>query len=97
MVVLMDAQWAVLEPLIEACRPHAKVPPSDLRRRWRPSLALHEWGKVALDPDRPDAYFIPSSKMAAPSTGAAITDEARSAAPISALIITLSCLLCWFL
>ena len=32
MVVLTDAQWAVLEPLVEACRPHAKVPPSDLRR-----------------------------------------------------------------
>ena len=27
-----DAQWAVLEPLIEACRPHAKVPPRHLRR-----------------------------------------------------------------
>src|SRR3954470_19002225 len=48
-------------------------------------------------PDRPDAYFIPSSKKASPSTGVAITNEARSAAPISALIITLSCLLCWFL
>lgn len=32
MVVLTDAQWAELEPLVEACRPHAKVPPSDLRR-----------------------------------------------------------------
>jgi transposase len=32
MMVLMDEQWAVLEPLVEACRPHAKVPPSDLRR-----------------------------------------------------------------
>src|SRR3954470_1740246 len=32
MMVLTDEQWAVLEPLVEACRPHAKVPPSDLRR-----------------------------------------------------------------
>ncbi len=31
-MVLTDAQWAVLEPLVEACRPHAKVPPSNLRR-----------------------------------------------------------------
>ncbi len=31
-MVLTDAQWAVLEPLVEACRPHAKVPPSQLRR-----------------------------------------------------------------
>ena len=29
---LTDAQWAVLGPLVEACRPHAKVPPSNLRR-----------------------------------------------------------------
>jgi transposase len=31
-MVLTDAQWAVLEPLVEACRPHAKVPPRHLRR-----------------------------------------------------------------
>src|SRR3954451_13746761 len=31
-MVLSDEQWAVLEPLVEACRPHAKVPPSHLRR-----------------------------------------------------------------
>lgn len=31
-VVLTDGQWAVLAPLIEACRPHAKVPPTNLRR-----------------------------------------------------------------
>jgi transposase len=30
--VLTDEQWAVLEPLVEACRPHAKEPPSGLRR-----------------------------------------------------------------
>jgi transposase len=31
-LVLTDAQWAVLGPVVEACRPHAKVPPSNLRR-----------------------------------------------------------------
>ena len=31
-MVLTEAQWAVLAPLVEACRPHAKVPPSNLRR-----------------------------------------------------------------
>jgi transposase len=31
-MVLTDAQWTGLEPLVEACRPHAKVPPSHLRR-----------------------------------------------------------------
>ena len=61
MVVLTDAQWAVLEPLVEACRPHAKVPPSDLRRtveaivwrcangaKWRAIPAeLGPWWKAA--------------------------------------------------
>jgi hypothetical protein len=32
MAVLTGAQWAALEPLVEARRPYAKVPPSDLRR-----------------------------------------------------------------
>ena len=31
-MTLTDAEWAVLEPLVEACRPHAKVPPS--YRQW---------------------------------------------------------------
>jgi transposase len=31
-VVLTDEQWAVLEPLVDLCRPPAKVPPSNLRR-----------------------------------------------------------------
>jgi transposase len=31
-VVLTDAQWTVLEPLVEACRPKGKTPPSNLRR-----------------------------------------------------------------
>ncbi|WP_408015435.1 transposase [Sabulicella rubraurantiaca] len=30
--MLTDDRWAVLEPLIEACRLHAKVPPLHLRR-----------------------------------------------------------------
>ncbi len=30
--MLTDAQWSVLEPLVEAVRPHAKVPPGHLRR-----------------------------------------------------------------
>src|SRR3982751_5165015 len=32
LVVLKDAQWAALEPLIEACRPRGKTPHHDLRR-----------------------------------------------------------------
>jgi transposase len=53
MVVLTDAQWAVLEPLVEACRPRAKVPPSDLRRTleaivWRCANGA-EWRAVPAD------------------------------------------------
>ena len=58
---MTDAQWAMLEPLVEACRPHAKVPPSDLRRtieailwrctngaKWRAVPAeLGPWWKAA--------------------------------------------------
>ena len=61
MMVLTDAQWTELEPLVEACRPHAKVPPSDLRRtveaiiwrctngaKWRSIPAeLGPWWKAA--------------------------------------------------
>ena len=31
-MVLTEAQWATLKPLVEVFRPHAKEPPSDLRR-----------------------------------------------------------------
>ena len=42
--MLTDAQWAVLEPLVEACRPHAKVPPSNLRRTVSAILWRHANG-----------------------------------------------------
>ena len=65
--MLTDAQWAVLEPLVEACRPPAKVPAGNLRRtvsaifwrhqngaKWR---ALPEefgpWWVGGTAPDRP--------------------------------------------
>ncbi len=41
---LTDEQWAVLEPLVEACRPHAKVPPSNLRRTISAILWRHTNG-----------------------------------------------------
>jgi transposase len=43
-VVLTDEQWAVLEPLVEACRPPAKVPPSKLRRTISAILWRHTDG-----------------------------------------------------
>lgn len=42
--MLSDAQWAVLEPLVEAWRPHSKVPPSNLRRTISAILWRHENG-----------------------------------------------------
>jgi transposase len=42
--VLTDEQWAVLEPLVEACRPPAKVPPSNLRRTIGAILWRHQNG-----------------------------------------------------
>ena len=42
--MITDAQWAALEPLIEACRPHAKVPPTNLRRTISAILWRHENG-----------------------------------------------------
>ena len=43
-MMLTDAQWAELEPLVEACRPHAKVPPSNLRRTISAILWRHANG-----------------------------------------------------
>ncbi len=43
-MVLTDKHWAVLEPLVEACRPHAKVPPSNLRRTVGAILWRHQNG-----------------------------------------------------
>ena len=43
-MALTDEQWAVLEPLVEACRPHAKVPPQHLRRTTDAILWRHDNG-----------------------------------------------------
>src|SRR5919205_3477824 len=42
--MLSDAQSAMLEPLIEACRPKGKTPPQDLRRTLSAILWRHENG-----------------------------------------------------
>ena len=43
-MVLTDAQWAVLEPLIQACRPHHKTEHHDLRRTIEAILWRHDNG-----------------------------------------------------
>lgn len=42
--MLSDGQWALLEPLIEACRPKGKTPPLDLRRTLSAILWRHQNG-----------------------------------------------------
>jgi len=42
--MLTDAQWTELGPLVEACRPHAKIPPSHLRRTISAILWRHANG-----------------------------------------------------
>jgi transposase len=42
--MLSDGQWALLEPLIEACRPKGKTPPQDLRRTISAILWRHQNG-----------------------------------------------------
>jgi transposase len=42
--MLTDTQWAILEPLVEQCRPKGKAPPQDLRRTFGAILWRHENG-----------------------------------------------------
>jgi transposase len=42
--MLSDERWAALEPLIEGCRRHAKVPPRHLRRTVAAIIWRHENG-----------------------------------------------------
>ena len=49
--MLTDMQWAMLEPLIEVCRPKGKTAPRDLRRTISAILWWHQNGaKGALCP-----------------------------------------------
>ena len=43
-MALTDEQWAMLEPLVETCRPHARVPPQHLRRAVGAILWRHDNG-----------------------------------------------------
>jgi transposase len=42
--MLTDTQWAMLELLVEQCRPKGKTPPQDLRRTLDAILWRHENG-----------------------------------------------------
>jgi len=51
--MLSDEQWAMLEPLVEACRPKGKTPLQDLRRTIAAILWRHQNGAKwrAVPPD----------------------------------------------
>ncbi len=51
--MLSDAQWALLEPLIEACRPKGKTPPQDLRRTVSAAAARSTGRLSGLDLQQP--------------------------------------------
>ena len=42
--MVSDAHWAMLEPLVEACRPKGKTPPQNLRRSITAILWHHQNG-----------------------------------------------------
>ena len=42
--MLTDMQWAMLEPLVEQCRPKGKTKPQDLRRTVEAILWRHQNG-----------------------------------------------------
>ena len=58
--MLSDAQWAVLEPLVEACRPKGKTPPQDLRRTLSAILWRHRTGPSGAP------YLLTSGRGGAP-------------------------------
>ena len=56
--MLSEAQWTMLEPLIEACRPKGKTPPQDLRRTISAILWRHQNGaKWWAIPDELDPWW----------------------------------------
>ncbi len=42
--MLTDKEWTLLEPMVDACRPHAKVPPSNLQRTISAIIWRHQNG-----------------------------------------------------
>src|SRR5215212_3408168 len=49
--MLSEAQWAMLEPLVEACRPQGQTPPQDLRRTLSAILWRHQNGAKCAIPE----------------------------------------------
>ena len=47
--MLSDGQWALLKPLIDACRQNSKTPQKDLRRTFPAILWRHQNGAKRRD------------------------------------------------
>ena len=63
--MLSDGQWALLERLIEACRPKGKTPPQDLRRTVSAILWRHQNGaKWRAVPEELGPWWRPRSSSA---------------------------------
>ncbi len=86
--MLTDAQWSMLEPLVEQCRPKGKTPPQDLRRTFEAILCRHEngakWRSVPAELGPWWWRNRPSSAGLAWVSGSACSTSCRSAASSSA-------------
>ena len=58
--MLTDAQWLVLAPLVEACRPAAKVPSPTLRQTMSAMVWRHQNGAKwrAVPDEGPCVWFV---------------------------------------
>ena len=61
-MALTDAPWAMLEPMVGAYRPHAKVPPRTFDEPSAPSVAACELGQAGRGPGR--VWSLGSPKVA---------------------------------
>jgi transposase len=86
--MLTDTQWAMLEPLVEQCRPKGKTPPQDLRRTFEAIVWRHEngakWRAVPTDLGPGGGLLRPSSAGPAWVSGSACSIWCRSAGSSSA-------------
>jgi transposase len=79
--MLTNAQWAMLELLIEACRPKGKTAPQDLRRTMSAILWRHQngakWRSVPADLAPGHERLRPSSAGPVGASGSASLDCLR--------------------
>ncbi len=81
--MLTDAQWGMLEPLVEQCRPKGKTPPHDLRRTMEAILWRHQngakWRSVPVELGPGGGRLRPSSAGLAWVSGSVCSTWCKSA------------------